>query len=211
MQKIVTILFSLSFIGQLTAQQRTVAECTVVYKLSTDSTNKELTDALKNGIQTVYIKGNKSRTDLEVPSFIQTTFVVKDTGNVTVLRTIGDNKLMTFLTHKKWVEMNNQYDSAIITPTNETKKILGYDCKKINVQLKNGDVYQLFYATNITPSVKDFEWLFKKIPGFVLEYEVQQLKGIKVKYTATKINLSPVPALKMEIPKTGYRYLEEKP
>ena len=79
----------------------------------------------------------------------------------------------------------------------------------MNVLLKNGDTYILYYATAITPSVKNFEFLFRKIPGFVLEYEVQQQKGIKVKYTAVKINLSPVSASKMEIPTTGYRLLNE--
>ncbi|MBS1641336.1 MAG: hypothetical protein JST94_11380 [Bacteroidetes bacterium] len=208
-----TFLISIIFIicsNTIIAQQRTVAECTVTYQIVLDSTtDKEFVNALNNSSKTLYIKGNLSRTDLVTTNYLQTTFVGRDTGNITILRQIGDNKLITYLTNTKWNKLNNLYDSAVFTSTNETKKIAGYDCKRINVQLKNGDTYVLYYATAIAPSVKNFEYLFKKIPGFVLEYEVQQQKGIKVKYKAVKVNLSPVAASKMEIPTTSYRLLNE--
>jgi hypothetical protein len=65
----------------------------------------------------------------------------------------------------------------------------------------------LYYATNIAPSVKEFEYQFKDVPGFVLEYESQEQEGKKVRYVANKINLSPVLSTKFDIPVSGYRIL----
>jgi hypothetical protein len=66
----------------------------------------------------------------------------------------------------------------------------------------------MYYATEIIPSVNENDYQFKAIPGFVLEYESEIDKGkSKITFTATKINLSPVPAAKFEIPKSGYKIL----
>ena len=89
----------------------------------------------------------------------------------------------------------------------ETKIILGYDCKKAVISLKDGSVYTLFYATSITPSVKEFEYPFRDLPGFVLEYQIKEFGESIVNYKAVKINLSPVQASKFDIPTSGYRIL----
>jgi hypothetical protein len=75
------------------------------------------------------------------------------------------------------------------------------------MKLLNGDVFTLYFATAIMPSVKEFEYQFKDIQGLVLEYESIESQTRKVRYTATKINLSPVQASRFDIPTTGYRLL----
>ena len=89
----------------------------------------------------------------------------------------------------------------------DIKTILGYECKKAVLELKDGSTFTLYYATNIVPSVKEFEYQFKDIPGFVLEFESQETDSKKIKYTATKINLSPVQASRFDLPTSGYRIL----
>jgi GLPGLI family protein len=95
----------------------------------------------------------------------------------------------------------------VITYLDEVKQILGYECKKAILQLNDGNTFSVYYATAITPSVREFEFQFKDIPGFVLEYETVEGKGEKITFTATKINLNPVPASKFDIPTSGYRLL----
>ena len=53
---------------------------------------------------------------------------------------------------------------------------------------------------------EEFEYEFKDVPGLVLEYETVE-DGKQIKYTATKINLSPVQTSKFDIPTSGYRIL----
>jgi hypothetical protein len=55
--------------------------------------------------------------------------------------------------------------------------------------------------------VKEFEYQFRDVPGFVLEYESQEGDKGVIRYTATKINLSPVQASRFDIPVSGYRLL----
>ncbi|MDP1763998.1 MAG: hypothetical protein Q8L07_08940 [Sediminibacterium sp.] len=193
-----------------TAQQRVVADCTITYAISADEGNaeKDVIESLKASSKIVYIRGNDSRTDLVTPSFTQSLLYDKRTGIAVILREFGNNKFITRLDAKSWAAENNQYEGMKISfVNNENKTILGYECKKAVIQLKDGRMFTLFYATTIIPSVREFEYEFKDIPGFVLEFESQEAQNRKIRYTATKINLTPVQASKFDIPKSGYRLL----
>ena len=197
-------------LAQTRAQQRVVADCTITFAISADESNgdKAAIAYLKASTKTVYIRANDSRTDLVSPSFTQTLLYNKSTGNAVILREFGNNKFMTKLDNSKWAAENKKYEGMKITYINtDTKTILGYECKKAVMELKDGSSYSLYYATNIVPSVKEFEFQFKDIPGFVLEFESQEAENKKIKYTATKINLSPVQASRFDIPISGYRIL----
>jgi len=125
-----------------------------------------------------------------------------------ILREFGNHKLMTKLNHDQWIAVNKKmYDSMTIAYSGETKNILGFECKKAVLRLKNGTTFSLYYATNIIPSVREFQYEFKDIPGFVLEYESMEGENKKITYTATKVNISPVPVSKFEIPTSGYRII----
>jgi GLPGLI family protein len=191
--------------------QRVIADCSISYSISTEESSadkdKDVTESLKASTKNVYIKGNDSRTDLVSPSFTQSLIYNKSTGSAVILREFGNNKFMTKLDNARWKEENKKYDGMTVVLSAETKTILGYECKKALMQLKDGTVFTLYYATAIIPSVKEFEYQFKDIPGFVLEFESQEAEGKKIRYTASKINLSPVQASRFDIPVSGYRIL----
>jgi hypothetical protein len=191
------------------AQQRVVAECTVHFKITVEElkADKDVLNAIQTSSKTVYIKGNDCRVDLLSPSLNQSIIYEKLNGSAVVLREFGNNKFMTKLSPEKWTEANKQYDEMTISLMNETKIILGYDCKKAIISLKDGTVYTLFYATSIIPSVKEFEFPFRDVPGFVLEYQIKESVETIVNYKAVKIFLSPVQASKFDIPTSGYRIL----
>ena len=140
----------------LQAQQRVVAECTITYAIKPDETigDKDLIASLGASTQTVYIKGNNSRLDLQSPSFSQSTFFDKSNGTAVILKEFGNNKFMTKLDSEAWRKKNLKLDDAHILISNDSKNILGYDCKKSTIQLKDGTVYSLYFATEIVPSVK---------------------------------------------------------
>ncbi len=195
---------------ELVAQTRVVAECTVNYGIQINGTepmDKETEAILKSSAKTVFIKGNDSRVDLMSTSFLQTLIYDKSNGNAVILRELGANKFMTKLDNKAWIAQNAKFSGMIISYINENKTILGYECKKANLQLKDGTIFTVYYAPAIAPSVKEFEYQFKDIPGFVLEYEAVEGKGQKITYTAMKINFNPVPASKFDLPTSGYRLL----
>ncbi len=186
-------------------QPKVVTECTVDFTVSLgegDAANAQQSSMV------LYVKGQQSRLDFKTPSFTQVKYYDGKTKSAVILQDLGATKLRRDLDSAKWNQLNKQYEGLSVVFTDETKTILGYECRKANITLKDGSTYSLFYATEIVPSSKEYEFQFRSIPGFVLEYEAAaDGSNRKVKYTATKINLSPVPASKFELPKSGYRVL----
>lgn len=207
--KYLLLLAGLNIFLATSAQQRVVAECTITYALSADSSNtdKGLAESLNNSNKIVYIKGNESRVDLVSKAFKQSSFFDKSKSEAVILRELGDNRYMTKLSKEAWIKANQKFDDANIVKLEETKTILGYECKKAIIRLKDKTEIVVYYALLIVPSVKEYEYQFKNIPGVVLEYSTTE-KGNTVFYKAIKINLSPVPEHYFEIPTSGYRLLD---
>lgn len=189
--------------GVFAQSPKVVADCTVTFDVQIGKPD----GTAENATKTLYIKGTEIRSDLTSPTFMQTTFYDGKKEEAVILRELGGNKYMSRLNQAQWREQNKRYEGMEVTLGTESKTILGYECRKVQVKLKDGNVLNMYYATAITPSVSENAYQFKGIPGFVLEYEAQSEKGNKIKYTATVINLSPVPASKFQIPQTGYRML----
>lgn len=209
MRKFLFIILLLSINVVFGQSQKIVADCTVSFSITVNETNAGGTSSMfNNATKTLYIKGNDIRSDIESSSFVQSTIWNGKTSSAVILREIGGNKYMTIMDAAKWKEQNKKYEGMKVQLTNETKTILGYVCKKAIVTLTDGSSLNMYYATEIIPSVNENDYQFKDIPGFVLEYESEVDKGkSKITFTATKINLSPVPAAKFEIPKSGYKIL----
>jgi len=209
MKKLIGSFLLLILSLNIQAQQRVVAECTITYSINIDDSqaSNEAMASLKSSSKTVFIKGMNSRTDLSSPTFMQSMIYQKNTGTAVILREFGANKFMTKLDQAKWKEENKQFDGMRIETTGETKTIIGYECKKVNMVMANGSVFSVYYTPAIAPSVKEFEYQFKDIPGLVLESESIDADGNKIRYTAKQINFNPVPPSKFDIPTSGYRIL----
>lgn len=204
------LILTLGFLHPIIAQQRVVAECTVIFKIALEdgSVDKEVSNSIGKSTKTVFIKGNDSRVELQSPSIQQSVIYDRTASTAVVLREFGTNKFMNRLNKEQWLAANKQYQGLSLNLVNETKTILGYECKKAILTLKDGTVFNLYYATSIIPSVREFEYQFKDIPGFVLEYQIKESgDNTLVNYRAEKISLSPVLASKFDIPTSGYRLM----
>jgi len=204
------LLFALCFsqVVVICAQmQKVVGDCMVTYTVSVDSSGTSKS-SLANTTKIFYVRGRKSRTDLMSPAFTQSVIYDNSTGTAIILREMGGNKYMSTFTAEKWKEQNKQYDGMSVTLANDTKNILGYECKKAIAKLKDGTTFSVFYAPGIIPQTSENSYEFQNIPGFVLQYETSGNNGQKIIFTATAINLDPVPYSKFEIPTSGYRMLQ---
>ena len=204
----VIILFSFYSLATKAQAPRVVGDCTVTYSLSFEG-GKNAVEPMAGAVKTFYVRGKQARVDLISSGFTQSVIYDNTTGDAVILKEVGNNKYMIKLNQAKWKEENKQYDGMDINLTGESKNILGYDCKRALIKLKNGKTYSLYYTTAIIPSATENPYQFKNIPGFVLEYEtISQTSDQKITFSATKINVNPVPLSKFEIPKSGYRILE---
>lgn len=189
---------------------RVISECTVEYEIAIDDTkaSPEVLNSMKGAKKTIYIKGNRSRSDLVSPTYTQTMINDSRSDTTIVLTERGNSKFLTFLSDQKKRSQYKKFEGISFTPTSETKAILGYECVKVVAKLKDGSTYNVFYAPSIVPSTREYEFQFRDLPGFVLEYETESEDGkTRIKYSAVKITLTPVPASKLDAPKSGYRVL----
>lgn len=192
------------------AQQRVIAECTIEFSVSADSTSVDdaaFLASLRQSKKFIYVKGVQSRTDFINPGFTQTVIHRKEAG-ATILREFGQNRFMTQLSKEEWMQENKRYEGVQMVETNETKVILNYNCKKARLMLTDGQTLDVFYVPNMVPSVRDYEFQFSVVPGLVLAYESTDQQNRKVSFTARRISFSPVQATRFDIPTTGYRVLE---
>lgn len=204
---ILVLLLSLTVWGQ---DQKVINDCTVTYDISIADAKADATlvTAMQGATKVVYLRSNKVRTDFITSSFLQTTLLDSKADTVVVLREFDNNKFISFLDKQKRLEQAKKFAGITFSNTTEKKVILGFQCIKTIATLSDGSTYNVYYAPSIIPSNNTFEMQFKDIPGFVLEYEAKTDDGkIKIKYTASKISLIPVPVVKFEVPQSGYRVL----
>ncbi|MCW3107334.1 MAG: hypothetical protein JWQ09_1840 [Segetibacter sp.] len=191
-------------------EPKVISDCTVFYDVSVEDAKADplVVKAMSGTTKVLYIKGARTRSDLETPNFKQIALYDSKTDSTIILRELGSTKYISYLDGNKRKEKNNKYEGIKFTKTNEKKTILGYECIKVIANLADGSTYDVYYTTSIVPSTTEYEYQFKDLPGFVLEYQAEFEHGkTKVKFTASKISLVPVPVAKFDVPKNGYRVL----
>jgi GLPGLI family protein len=191
--------------------QNKFSEGSIVYNITVNSndTSAKPADGFDGATNTIYIKGNLSRSELVSVFGTQSTIVDGKTGNATVLKEYGDKKFMISMTHDDWLEANQKYDSVKFIYENEYKVIAGYNCQKATGKLKNGESFIVYFTKQLIPANKDFQFSNRSLSGLALEYE-SNLGNNKVTFTASKISFEPVPASKFDLPKSGFRVITYK-
>jgi GLPGLI family protein len=211
--KIILTIFCVAFFASAKTfgqETKIISDCTVNFDVAVQDAKEEAaaSKAMSGTTKVVYIKGTRSRSDLETPNFKQTMIYDTKADSTIILRELGNTKYISYLDGNQRREKNKKYEGIKFTKTNEKKTILGYDCNKVIATLTDGSTYDVFYTTAIIPSTTEYEYQFKDLAGFVLEYQAEFAQGkTKVTFTASKISLVPVPVAKFDVPKTGYRVL----
>ena len=204
---VVFIMFSA--LHSIAQNPKIISDFTVVYDVTLDDkADPQIVKAMTGATKTLYIKGSKSRSELVSTNFQQSVIFDAKSDSTVVLREVGSTRYISFLNSHKRNEVNKKYEGISFMNTGETKTILGYECKKVLAKLKDGSTFNVYYTSSIIPLNREYEYQFKDLPGFVLEYEAEAESGkVKVKYSASKITLSPVSSAKFDVPKAGYRVL----
>lgn len=206
--KKIFIIFIFSAFTIQTKAQKALSEGTVTYNMSVeDNADATIANTLNSATLTLYTKGLMIRTDFKSNLVNQSIIFNGKENTATILKELGGNKFLINLTKLNWDDFNQKYNDITFTISNETKNILGYECKKAIATLKNQSTFTVYFAPALTMSNKEYNRQFKGLEGFPLEYE-SSIQNWKVKYTATQISLNFVPTDKFDLPTRGYRVLE---
>jgi GLPGLI family protein len=192
----------------LSFSQKKFSEGTINYDIviNTGTEKTQAADFFDGATSTVYLKGNKSRSEMVSSLGTQSTIIDGAKNNITVLKEYGEQKYMINMTPANWNEANKRYSGVSFTYTDEAKNILGYNCKRAIGKLSDGTTYSVWYTTDLVPENSDFQHANASLPGLAMQYETSVGKLI-VTYTVSKISFSPVPAAKFDLPKTGFRVM----
>jgi GLPGLI family protein len=201
----------LLMITSLNAQKK-LTEGIISYDIviNTGSDKPQSADFLDGATSAVYIKGNKSRTEMVSSLGTQSTIIDGAKNQIVVLKEYGDQKYMIQMNPEDWKDANKKYESVtFIYDPSATKTILGYVAKKAVGKLADGNTFTVWYTTDLIPANKDFQYANKNLPGLALEFETI-MGNLKVTYTVSKISFGTVPAARFDIPKAGYRIMTYK-
>lgn len=182
--------------------QKKISELTIVYNYTLSTAKQD--NASLNATNTVYIKGNMSRTEITNSLFSSSTIYDTKTGSAVVLKEINGQKLLIRMSPENWQDKNKRFAGLRFNKAAESKVIAGYNCEKATASTPDGFAITVFYTKDLVPENKDYDPQFKNLDGLPLEYEFTK-GNLEIKYILSSINLNPVPASKFDIPKSGYR------
>ena len=185
--------------------QKKISELTIVYNyVLTNGSEAKPGNSAFSATNTIYIKGNMSRSETASTLFSSSTIYDTKSGSAVVLRELNGQKLLIRLNQENWQNKNKRYQDIHFTNAPESKLIAGYKCEKAISTTADGFAITVYYTKELIPENKDYDPQFRSLDGLPLEYEL--VKGnLQIKYTLSSINLNPVPASRFDLPKSGYR------
>ena len=210
MKKITLLFLSVSAIIALFFAGSTEFEGKIIYSIDFANANMpaQAKSMMAGSTATIYIKGTKSRSDMNMGPQTTTSIYDSKTNTSTMLMEVMGSKYKIKTEPSKKDEKRPEVK---VNVTSETKTIDGYVCKKAEVTVT--DSKGSAHATNIwfTEEISnhmnvgdDRSAQFRNIKGMPLEYEVQAQNGMSMKMTATSVSKETVSDSKFEIP-SGYK------
>lgn len=210
MKKILFTAFS-AFFTLASFAQKKISEGTISYDIviNTGSEKTQAADFFDGATSTVYLKGAKSRVEIVSSLGTQSTVIDGAKNTIAIIKEFGEQKYIITMTPEEYRAANARQSNVSFTYTDEEKTIVGYKCKKAIGKLSGGATFSVWYTPDLVPENKDYQNVNQALPGLAMEYE-SAIGKMQVTYTVSKISLSPVPAAKFDLPKTGYRVMTYK-
>ncbi|MDX1651962.1 MAG: hypothetical protein R3277_05695 [Brumimicrobium sp.] len=210
--KYFSLIFAVVFLSHTLVSQ---TELSLNYKVEMSSDDPEMEAQLsmfQNSSLQLYIKDQMSRQEFSFGGMIKTTVIMNSETQegLSLIDGMMGNYAAKISPDKE--DTISENDSAVdfeIELVDETKKILGYTCKKAIVYDQDGNESVYWYTEEIAPPKEGGKYMNEKVPGMPIEFTVNQ-QGITMTFTATKFEKKvdkPKEKFSMKVPE-GYT---EKP
>ncbi len=193
--------------ARVSFSQKIISEGTLVYDVSIQSGNvQQGGGSLNSATNTVYLKGNNSRTDMVSALGKEITIFNSKSESAVILKEFSGQKLMITLNKENWRSKNKMNSSVKFELTGETKTIGGYNTRKAVANTADGKTFMIYYTPDILPANRDYDATFTNLPGLPVQYEIESGKT-KFRYTLSKIAYEPVLVSQFDFPTSGYRIM----
>ena len=167
-----------------------VTEGHITYKIEMSSDNPDMQSALsmmQGSLLDIYFMGQSTRTEMKMGSMMNVTSITNErSGDVLMLMSgmIGFNAIKTSM--KELEAQNQEAPKVEIELIGEKKNILGFECKKAILTDEMGNESTFWYTEEISVSKKGQSYLNDKVPGFPLEYDINNA-GFKMTMIASSV------------------------
>ncbi|MEO5983858.1 MAG: hypothetical protein ABIP80_00040 [Ferruginibacter sp.] len=188
--------------------QKRLDEVTLQYNITVQSTNEktDIARSLDGALLTVYVKSFQSRSEMTSAIGSESNLYDSRTGKGFILKEYSGQKLMITLNKDNWQQKNQYYQNLNFTISQGEEVIAGFNCKKANAVLPNGNSFTVYYTPDLLLSNKNYSNAFVQLNGVPVQFELES-GNIKFKYQLAKVSYDAISSTKFEIPKSGYRLM----
>jgi len=159
---------------------------------------------------TVKFKDNKLQVEMSTMGIFNTTFI-SNPGRKTLTQMVKfmDIKNACIQGECDLVQENKDYELKF-KPTNETKKIAGYNCKKVKVIMVNNPevIFDIYYTDELGMDSINNIGPYKEIKGMLMQYRLKKL-GLEMCFTATSVKKEEIKDDAFEVP-TFYKIVNRQ-
>ena len=184
----------------------------IIYNISYDDDLDPQMATMMPKTLKLFIKGNKSRTEMKTGFGTTTVLFDGDDKSSVVLLDMMGQKFAMKMTHEDMEKENADIPETDVEVTDETKEIAGYTCKKALVKSKDDsdDFEEFVYFTDELGSgiLNANNPLFEDIEGVMLEYSNNE-NDMNMKMEAISVEKKKVSDDLFEIPE-GYKIVTQE-
>lgn len=182
-------LFTLLFLSIITLSANKVLaqkDYAIKYELTSDT---DLSAMMMEGATlTLMFKDDKARAEVDM-SIMKTVVVVHDKAQKGLMLMSMDMmgmKIAVPITTEEYAKMQEESETPEVRFTNETKNILGYECKQAFVKNEGGES-EIWYTPKIIPANTNTQYTYAAIKGTPLQMIMKQ-DGMVMTFTATSVS-----------------------
>lgn len=156
---------------------------------------------LAPGSATVKFKGNRLQVEMSTMGIFNTIFI-SDPGKKTLTQMVKfmDIKNACIQTEADLVQENKDYELKL-EEVKGTKKIAGYNCKKVKATYVNNpsESFEVYYTQDLGLDSINNIGPYKQLKGMLMQYRLKKL-GLEMCFTATAVKAEEIKEDVFEVP-----------
>lgn len=156
---------------------------------------------LAPGSASVKFKDNKFELEMSTMGIFNTMFV-SHPGRKTLTQMVKFMDIKNACIQKESDLIKENSDYALkLEETNETKKIAGYECKKVKVTMANDPsiTFDVYYTEELGGDSINYLSPYREIKGMLMQYRLRKL-GLEMCFTAKEVKNAEVKDDTFEVP-----------
>jgi hypothetical protein len=190
--------------GSLTAQLKQGQISYDIHFSSDDPQTSAYIGQMEGSTLEIYFGNNSIRTEMYMGEFMTTINIMHKEVDTSL--TLLDGMMGKIAMKTTLDDLDDEQRLALsereVELVNETKEIMGYNCKKAIITTTDGQESIVWYTDEIVPDYRSGQYLYEEIPGVPLQMEATwgKMKMVMIAFEYKKKLKKPENLFSMEVP-----------